>query len=335
MIKRLSVAVAALLALGSQAFTAGTIPGFSLTPQFDLTGKAAPGCKLFVIQAGTVSTPQNAYQDSGLTLLQPNPLTCDAASRLPQFFVADGTIKVRLTKSDGTQIFVGDNLLVVGASSGGGGGSPVDPTTILQTGYVQTYYGTGILSGFVRMNGRTIGSATSGASERANADTSALFSFLWNADPNLAVSGGRGANAAADFSANKALTLPDGRSRMVAGLGDMGNSDNGLFSGVTFTSGTSTTLGAFLGASRRTLVTAYLPPYTPAGTNSTSTVTGVAPFILSGGGAPQYAGPGPGGGAVASVTAAAQTFTGTPQGGTSTPFDAISPYGLVTFYIKL
>src|SRR6185369_7514183 len=68
------------------AYSAGTIPGFSLTPQFDLTGKVMPGCKLYIIQAGTVSTPQNPYQDSGLTLLQPNPLTCDAAGRLPQWF---------------------------------------------------------------------------------------------------------------------------------------------------------------------------------------------------------------------------------------------------------
>jgi hypothetical protein len=123
MLKRLCLALAGLFAFVSLAQGAGTVPGFSLTPQFDLTGHVAPGCKLYIIQAGTTSTPQNAYQDSGLSILQPNPMTCDAGGRLSQFFVADGVIKLRLTTSTGTQIFVGDNLMVVGASGGGGGGA--------------------------------------------------------------------------------------------------------------------------------------------------------------------------------------------------------------------
>lgn len=74
--------------LASNALAAGTLPGFNLTPQFDLTGKAAPGCRLFIIQAGTTAAPQNAYSDSGLTQALPNPLTCDAGARLPQWFVS-------------------------------------------------------------------------------------------------------------------------------------------------------------------------------------------------------------------------------------------------------
>jgi len=61
------------------------------------------------------------------------------------------------------------------------------------------FYGTGVRSGFVRANGRTIGSATSGATERANADAQALFEYLWNTDANLAVSTGRGASSNADW----------------------------------------------------------------------------------------------------------------------------------------
>ncbi|WP_166298510.1 hypothetical protein [Bradyrhizobium sp. 2S1] len=87
MIGLATVTASPLLLLASLALAAGTVPGFSLTPQFDLTGKAAPGCRLFVIQAGTVATPQNAYSDSGLTQLLPNPLTCDAAARLPQWLL--------------------------------------------------------------------------------------------------------------------------------------------------------------------------------------------------------------------------------------------------------
>lgn len=258
MINRLCLALAGLFAMASAATGAGTIPGFSLTPQFDLTGKIAPGCRLYVIQAGTTSTPQNSYQDSGLTLLQPNPLLCDAGGRIGQFFVADGTIKLRLTDRNGVQLFVGDNLVVVGASGGGGGGGTVDPTTIMQTGHVELFYGTGILSGFVRANGRTIGSATSGATERANADCQTLFQYLWGADANIVVSGGRGASAAADWAANKTITLPDARGRTVAGLDDMGNSAASRLTSSYF-GATATILGAIGGGESTTLTLGQLP----------------------------------------------------------------------------
>jgi hypothetical protein len=51
-------------------------------------------------------------------------------------------------------------------------------------GDLKVRYGTGVLSGFVRCNARTIGSATSGGTERQNADTQALFEYLWNTDAN-------------------------------------------------------------------------------------------------------------------------------------------------------
>jgi len=76
------------------------------------------------------------------------------------------------------------------------------------------------------LSGRTIGNATSGGTERANADTSDLFALLWNsmADAQAPVSGGRGASAAADFAASKTITLPDARGRAIFGKDDMGGS---------------------------------------------------------------------------------------------------------------
>ena len=259
--KRLTVAIAALFVLASQAFAAGTIP-FSLSQQLDQYGKPLAGCLFYTIQAGTTSTPQNAYQDSGLTIALPNPQICDAAGRLPQMFLADGTIKVRLTDKNGVTQIVADNIQVIGASSGSGGGGTVDPTTILQTGDMKITYGTGSLTGFVRANGRTIGSSTSGATERANADTQALFEYLWGADSNLAVSGGRGASAAADWAANKTLALPDFRGRAIAGLDDMGNSAAGRLTSSYF--GTSATvLGAAGGSESQTLTQSQLPAIKP------------------------------------------------------------------------
>lgn len=66
-----------------------------------------------------------------------------------------------------------------------------------------------------------IGDATSGAALRANADCANLFALIWNGCPAAAVSGGRGANPAADFAAHKTIVIPDlcGRSVMAAGLG--------------------------------------------------------------------------------------------------------------------
>jgi len=235
----------------------------SLTQQLDEFGEPLSGGQLYIIQAGTVSTPQNAYQDEALTIPTTNPIVLDAAGRIPQFFLADGQIKVRLQDRMGVVKFVADNLLVIGPSTtgGGGGGGVVDPTTVLQTGDVKIRYDTAILTGFVRLNGLTIGSSTSGATELADPTAQALFQYLWQVDPNLAVSGGRGATSIADWTANKRLTLPDGRARLLMALDGMGNSSTGLLASTTFTSGNPTTLGSKAGAYSRTIPTAALPAH--------------------------------------------------------------------------
>jgi hypothetical protein len=93
--KRLSAALAALFVFASSVMAAGTIPGISMTQQLDQFAKPLGGGKLFLIQAGTNSTPQNCFQDTALTLAYPNPITLDAAGRVPQLFCADGNIKIR------------------------------------------------------------------------------------------------------------------------------------------------------------------------------------------------------------------------------------------------
>lgn len=334
--KLLILAFAGLL---SPAYAAGTVPGFSLAQQQDSNGTPLVGCRLYVIQAGTTATPQNPYQDSGLTIPLSNPVICDAYGRLPQIFLADGSIKLRLTKSNGTQVFVADGILVVGASSGGGGGSPVDATTIFQTGDVMWLDVDGIRTGWVRDNGRTIGSATSGATERANADTVALYTFLWNTYSNTVcpVSGGRGASAAADFAANKTIGTPNKQGLVVGGSDGMGNTASSVWASIPVVSGSVTTAGSVIGETLNTLVAGNLPPYTPAGSISGTT----APQV---GGNPSAFQSAQGGGALLvlnyssgsfvnpTVTA---TFTGTAQGGTSTAFGNVSKTVLGTFYRKL
>lgn len=227
---------------------AGSI-SLSLSQQFDELGSPLSGGKLYFIQAGTTSTPQNAYYDTDLTLPLPNPVTLDAAGRVPAFYLADGQIKIRLTSATGVTQIEQDNLLVIGPSSGGGGGGTVDPTTVFQTGDCLWLDYQGTRNGWVRDNGRTIGSASSGATERANADTSALFVYLWNTFSNTIcpVSTGRGANAAADFAANKTITLPDKRGYVPGGLDDMGNSAASRYANVPVVSGDVTTAGSVVG----------------------------------------------------------------------------------------
>lgn len=258
--RRILVAITVLSAAIVPAHSSGTI-NLSLSQQLDNLGNPLSGCKLYFYQAGT-TTPQTAYADVGLSLALPNPLECDSAGRLPQFFLADGQIKIRLSDAGGGNTYIAaDNLLVIGPSGGGGGGGSVDPATVLATGDLKQKYGTGNLPGFVRANGRTVGSATSGAAERANADCQALFEYLWSADVALAVSGGRGVSANADWLANKTIVTPDFRGRFIAGLDDMGTTAAGRLP-------TLITLGLAGGLSSYTISVPNLPSHVhPFNTN--------------------------------------------------------------------
>ena len=169
---------------------AGTIP-ISMTQQFNEYGEPLAGGQLYIIQAGTVSTPQDAFQDVALTIKQPYPMTLDAGGRIAQFFVdnaVNATVKIRLQDKNGVVQLAADNVLIIGPAGGtGGGGTTVDPTALIQMGNMILRYGAGAFAGYVRANGLSIGPAGSGASERAFADTQNLFQYLWNTDPNLSV----------------------------------------------------------------------------------------------------------------------------------------------------
>lgn len=108
-------------------------------------------------------------------------------------------------------------------------------------------------AGWVLMNDTTIGDASSGATGRANADTSALFTLLWNntANADCAVSSGRGANAAADYAAHKTIALPKSLGRALATYG----AGAGL---------TSRALASVVGVETVTLTAANIPPLSAA-----------------------------------------------------------------------
>ena len=95
--------------------------------------------------------------------------------------------------------------------------------SIWSTGDVRLTLKTTADAGWVMMNDGTIGSATSGGTTRANADTEDLFTLLWTniIDTWAPVSTGRGVSAAADFASNKTIALPKvlGRALSISGTG--------------------------------------------------------------------------------------------------------------------
>lgn len=315
--------------------------------QFDVLGNLLGGAKIYWIQAGTTSTPQNAYYDTGLVSPLPNPYTLEADARIPFHYLSDGQIKIRIVDGNGVTRFEQDNILVIGPSSGGGGGGGVDPTTIAQTGDVLWLPIQGTRTGWTRANGRTIGSAASGATERANADTSALFSYLWNNFSNTIcpVSTGRGANAAADFAANKTITLLDWRGYVPGGLDDMGNTAASRWANVPVVSGDATTAGSVLGEATHQIIKAELPADAPTGTVAMGgsipiTISGGTPVF--GGTASVSVGSGAGTGlqnnlqitAAASIASLTATFTGAALG-SGTAHNTVQKTVLGSFYLKL
>lgn len=188
------------------------------------TGERAGGALAYFYVGGT-STPQPVYTSDDGAAPHTWPVEADANGVFPPIFIPYGPFGYRVTTATGTAI--SPNVLTVQnpapPDSGGGGGVVVQADQILQPGDTMWRLQIGVRSGWVRMNELTIGNTGSGATERANADTLNLYTFLWALPNSIApVSGGRGANAAADFAANKTITVPTMQGYIAAGLDDMG-----------------------------------------------------------------------------------------------------------------
>lgn len=335
--------------LATTAHAQGTTP-LALAQQMDLNGQPLAGCLVFFYVAGTVATPQNAFADSGLTQALPNPVACDQTGRVPLHWLANGLIHVRLTDASGN-VQVDTTMPVIGGSTGGGGGGgTVDPTAIASTGDIKFRPTSETLTGWVTLNGQTIGSASSGATGRANADTSALFQYLWNncINAHCPVPGGRGASGLADFNANKQITLYDLRDSVLVGRDCMGNTCSGglLASNVTSGGDGVDTSYASGGASNVFLSQANLPNlnlsgtvHIPAGGGAhTHGTPGGQPFLVLGGG-PSFSSGGVG--VSTTSTTASQTLPAlngtsvTNTGGSNALFSIMNTFRLGTWYAKL
>lgn len=187
--------------------------------------------------------------------------------------------------------------------SGGANWSPFSVLGGFTTGDVKLTYKTVADVGWVMITDGTIGSATSG-STYANANAAALYAVLWNNISNTfaPVSTGRGANAAADFAANKTLAVPKllGRALGIAGAG------------ATLT---SRPLGQTLGEETHTMTLAELVAHTHTVASQPNAAGG-------------------GGGGIVSGVPLTQTVTSSSAGST-TPFNVMQPTSFLNMMIKL
>ena len=269
--------------------SAGTIP-ISMTQQFDIYGMPLAGGQLYIILAGTVSTPQDAFADVGLTIKQPYPMTLDAAGRVPQFFLDNAInagVKIRLQDKSGVVQLASDFVLIIGpagGTGGGGGGLAGEPSQLFVTGDLKARYAIGIHPGvepgWVICNGLSIGNVGSTASQRPAAVCQNLFQFLWPySDPSVPANsrltignGARGASAAVDWGAGRTITTPDYRGFALAALTDMGNTPSANLTTAFF--GTDPTiLGASGGTQNQTIAQNQLPNIVPTFTGTDAIYT--------------------------------------------------------------
>jgi hypothetical protein len=197
----------------------------------------------------------------------------------------------------------------------GGTGTSTGVANPFTTGDVKLTLKTSADSGWVMINDGSIGDISSGATTRANGDTVALYTLVWTncANAQCPVAGGRGVSAAADFVAEKAITLPLalGRALAIAGSG------SGL---------TARALGATTGAETATIAQANLPDYVLPDPGHSHTVVaalgGAVGGAVAGGGNPLTN---------STITSSTST-TGVHLGGSGTPLSLMQP---TTFAVNI
>lgn len=171
---------------------------------------------------------------------------------------------------------------------------------------------------YILANGQTVGSAASGSTKAAK-DFLFVFKAIWDQFSNsqcpIFDSGGgvsaRGANAVADFNANKRLVTPNMKGLGVIGVDTMGGTASTFLSGVPITTGNTVTPGSILGENLHTLALSEIAAHNH-GVNETPHLHGFTSYQNSGGGA------GIGTGGVAQSIATSTTNTNTASTGIST-----------------
>lgn len=155
----------------------------------------------------------------------------------------------------------------------------LNPTTIASVAptLIQMGFSATPPSGYLSLNGDTIAKTSGGTFNGTQYAT--LFAYLWNntTDAVSPVSGGRGANAAADFATNKNITLPDRRDYSPFGVSIAGSiTAAGATAGATTVTSTGAVTGTYNTTAAHTLTAAEIPAltYTLSTFGSTGGATG-------------------------------------------------------------
>ena len=110
--------------------------------------------------------------------------------------------------------------------------------------------------GYLALQGGAIGSASSGAGYWADDLAEDVFTYLWTYDSTVVVNPSRGASAAADWAANKTITLPAMWGVTIGGISTVPGS---VF---------NATPGTVVGTETVTLTESQLPEITPTVTDT-------------------------------------------------------------------
>jgi microcystin-dependent protein len=312
----------------------------SLVPWLDASGAPYSGAKAYFYDAGTL-TPIVTYTDAALSIPNDHPVIANSGGAFGPIFLPEQIIyHLRIEDAGGSTIWDVDGIsapttVVPDPPSGG-----TDTQYLMVTGDIKSAWRASTPTGFVRCNGRTIGGVSSGATERANADCSALFQFLWTEDATLTVSGGRGATAAGDWAAAKTIALPDLRGRALIGLDGMGAADANRVVDADTTGTNSNVLGAVGGENRHALITAELAAHNHTINITDPGHTHTMPQGQSNPGSPATYTSGddytnvafnspPTGSSTTGITAASVNT------GSGTAHNNLQPFAMVQFFIKL
>lgn len=332
---------------------------------FDNAGNPLTSGKVYFYEVGT-STFKDTYTSSAATIVNTNPITLNAGGKAPTGGIY-GTGLYRQLLKDRNNNVVWDAV----TSPGGSGGST--PTAIGDGNLVGTtlpWSGLVAPNQYVFAYGQEISRTTypdfyTAVTQQANVICSSSSNTLTGISDTTQINVGSpvelslcviagstvvsktastvtlsnpssvSINAVATFfpygngNGTTTFNVPDLRGYAVAGRDNMGGSAAGRLTSTYFnTAG----LGAVGGLQTITLSTSNLPAYTPAGTIGN---------IVSGG---IYGGSSNTGSFAAGSTSApnspslvvvTSTFTGTAQGGTTTPFSRVQPTITINYVVKI
>src|SRR5690606_10070133 len=142
----------------------------SLVPWHDASNAPYTGAKAYFFDVGT-TTPQITYTDAALSIPHDHPVVALANGWFPPVFLPDqSSHRRRILDGDDNTLWDVDNISVPTTTPPEIPDSETPTEQLFQTGDLKIRWSTTAPTGWVRVNGRTIGSAASGASERANAD---------------------------------------------------------------------------------------------------------------------------------------------------------------------